>query len=111
MKSQQCSRPRPANPKRNQRIPMKIGQAMSAGLMILALFAGCGASVLMSPMASAAQKPTDLKAISRPAAGFTEILFHGTAGPFRVQVRSTLEASGPWSDMPDVLVTEVEPGV
>ncbi|MSU61953.1 MAG: hypothetical protein EXS31_06105 [Pedosphaera sp.] len=58
-----------------------------------------------------ADTPSDIRAIARPAAGFTQILFHGKKGPYLVQTRATLEADAPWADLPNALVTEVQTGV
>ena len=59
----------------------------------------------------AAERTPDIKAISRPVAGYTQIIFHGGTGPFQIQHRETLDANAPWVDLPGALVTELEPGV
>ena len=58
---------------------------------------------------SASAAAPEFKTIARPAAGFTQIIFHGTAGPFQIQHRETLDPAAPWLDMPDALVTEPAP--
>src|SRR5260221_9502210 len=68
------------------------------------------ATVLAQPLFGGDPVP-DIKTISRPAAGFSEIIFHGGTGPFQIQTRSSLDPSSPWLDMPDALVTQLEPGV
>lgn len=59
----------------------------------------------------AAEKTPDIKAISRPVAGYTQIIFHGGTGPFQIQHRETLDPNAAWVDLPGALVTELEPGV
>src|SRR6266498_2425050 len=74
-------------------------------LAILAMAAFIGKTV------SGAEKAPSIASIARPAAGYTEIIFHGGAGPFRIQQRERLDADAPWFDMTDALVVELEPGV
>ena len=40
-----------------------------------------------------------------------QILFHGTAGPFLIQMRASLDPAAPWVDIPNSVVTELQPGV
>jgi hypothetical protein len=61
--------------------------------------------------ASGAEKPPEIVTIARPAAGYTQIIFHGPAGPFQIQTRANLDPATPWVDMPDAYVTEIGPGV
>src|SRR6266542_2350111 len=67
--------------------------------------------VLFGPPARSAEKPPDIATIARPLAGYTQIIFHGTAGPFLIQTRKSLDPAAPWLDMPDAFVTELQPGV
>ncbi len=62
-------------------------------------------------MAYGAETPSAIRAIARPAAGYTQILFHGKKGPYLVQTRATLEADAPWVDLPGALVSEIQTGV
>ena len=69
-------------------------------------------AALWAPSSTAATvKTPDIKSISRPLSGATEILFRGPQGPFRIQKRDSLDANAVWVDMPEVVVTELEPGV
>src|SRR4026208_619577 len=60
---------------------------------------------------SATEELPDIATIARPVAGYTQIIFHGTSGPFLIQSRKSLDAAAPWFDMPDAFVTELQPGV
>jgi hypothetical protein len=84
---------------------MKTPRIFSIGVVVLTLV------VSLAQPASGQVKPPEIKAIARPQAGYTEIIFHGAAGPFQLQRRDSLDPTAPWSDMPDGLVTELEPGV
>src|SRR6266498_3824167 len=84
---------------------MKTSQIFSIGAVILPLV------VSIAQFASGQEKPPEIKTIARPAAGYTEIIFHGTAGPFQIQTRADLDPATPWVDMHDALVTELGPGV
>ena len=92
-------------PPMKQKPAMKIIRNFSAGLIIFSLLAFLG------QRASGAETTPAIKAISRPAAGYTEIIFHGGTGPFQIQTRATLDPSAPWTDMPDALVTALSTGV
>ena len=83
---------------------MKTSRIVSIGVVILPLF------VSLAPSASGQEKPPDIKSIAVPKAGYSEIIFHGTAGPFQIQTRASLDPASPWVDMPGALVTELEPG-
>lgn len=74
-------------------------------LAILSMAAFRGQSV------SGAEKAPDIKSIARPAAGYTEIIFHGPTGPFRLETRASMDPNAPWVDMPEALVTELGPRV
>jgi len=67
--------------------------------------------VLLGQPTRSAEKAPDIATIARPVAGYTQIIFHGGAGPFLIQTRKTLDPAAPWLDMPDAFVTELEPGV
>ncbi len=84
---------------------MKTSRIFSARVLILPLV------ISLAPSASGQEKPPDIKSIALPQAGYSEIIFHGTAGPFQIQSRASLDPASPWFDMPDALVTELEPGV
>src|SRR6266496_3577613 len=84
---------------------MKTSRILSLGVVILPII------VSLAQSASGQEKPPEIKTIARPAAGYTEIIFHGTAGPFQLQTRANLDAATPWVDMQDALVTELGPGV
>ncbi|MBL9139928.1 MAG: hypothetical protein JNK85_28915 [Verrucomicrobiales bacterium] len=65
------------------------------------------------PCALQGQTPSapDIAGLSRPVAGQMQLVFHGKAGPYRIQTRTSLEASAPWSDVPEAKVTEIQTGV
>lgn len=67
------------------------------------------ALLLGSPVRGAEPAPW-IVSFSKPAAGDMQILFHGNQGPFRIQMRSSLDAAAPWVDLPTALVTQVQPG-
>jgi hypothetical protein len=67
--------------------------------------------ILLGQSAPVTEKAPDIATIARPVAGYTQIIFHGTTGPFLIQSRKSLDDSAPWFDMPDAFVTELEPGV
>jgi hypothetical protein len=75
------------------------------GFAILALAA------FERPIAAATNQPPSIAAFSKPLAGSMEILFHGTAPPFLVQTRDSLDPSAPWYDVPNALVTQIQGGV
>jgi len=84
---------------------MKMFRTITLGLTALSMLA-----FLASPV-KGAEKPPYLSSLSKPAAGDMQILFHGTAGPFRIQTRTTLDPLAAWVDVPNALVTELQPGV
>jgi hypothetical protein len=100
-----------AHEERNGKGPLGTARSFSIGLMILGMLAIGGQSGLRSTTAYGADQPSAIRAIARPAAGFTQILFRGDKGPFLLQTRNKLDASSPWIDMPDAVVTEVNTGV
>lgn len=80
-------------------------RSIVVGLAALALAA------FAVPTTLGATKIPEIKSMTRPLAGYTEIVFHGPTGPFRIEKRDSLEAGAPWVDMPEALVTELSPGV
>src|SRR5512140_1750677 len=84
---------------------MKTRHKVSLGLAVMAM-----AASLIKPV-SAADKPPYISTFSRPVAGSMQMLFHGTGGPFKVQTRQSLDASAPWTDVANAIITEVQPGV
>ena len=84
---------------------MKTSRVFSIGVVILPLV------VSIAQTASGQEKPPEIKSLAIPKAGYSEIIFHGTAGPFQVQTRANLDPTTPWVDMQDALVTELGPGV
>ena len=61
---------------------------------------------------TASGDPTpDIASLSKPAAGYMQMLFHGGTGPFQVQKRMSLDPTAPWSDIVGAKVTQVNPGV
>src|SRR6266487_2802960 len=84
---------------------MKTSRIYSLGAVILPLV------VSLVPSASGQEKPPEIKSLAIPKAGYSEIIFHGTAGPFQLQTRANLDPATPWVDMQDALVIEIEPGV
>ncbi|MEO8429393.1 MAG: hypothetical protein ABI651_20060, partial [Verrucomicrobiota bacterium] len=84
---------------------MEIMRTVFFGLAIVPIF------ILLEQSVPAAEKIPDIATIARPLAGYTQIIFHGSAGPFLIQTRKSLDASAPWLDMPDAFVTELQPGV
>src|SRR6185503_13980061 len=101
--------PVPTEPKdeitKREKPPMRTARIFSIGVVILPLV------VLLARSASGQEEPPEIKAFAIPKAGYSEIVFHGTAGPFQIQTRMNLEPTTPWIDMPDALVTELGPGV
>ncbi len=55
--------------------------------------------------------PPSIFSIAKPVAGDTTIYFRGNTGPFRIQMRNTLDATAPWFDLPGAIVTEIQTGV
>ncbi len=55
--------------------------------------------------------PPSIVSIAKPVAGDTTIYFRGNTGPFRIQMRNTLDAAAPWFDLPGAIVTEIQTGV
>src|SRR6266516_4593250 len=84
---------------------MKTSRVFSIGVIILPRVG------LLAQSASGQEKLPEIKSINIPNAGFSEIIFHGVSGPFQIQSRASLDPTSPWFDMPDALVTELEPGV
>src|SRR5881394_1301166 len=84
---------------------MKTSRIFSIGVVILTLV------VSLAPSGSGQEKPPQIKALAIPKAGYSEIIFHGTAGPFQIQTRVNLDPTTPWVDMQDALVTALAPGV
>src|SRR5437867_12324082 len=84
---------------------MKTSRIVSIGVVILPLF------VSLAPSASGQEKPPDIKSIAVPKAGYSEIIFHGTAGPFQIDTRASLGPASPCGVMPGALVNELEKGV
>ncbi len=85
---------------------MKLIRAVAISLMtVLAL------ALWHEHTAQAAPAPPYLSTVSAPVAGPIQILFHGDEGPFIVQVRDSLDASSPWTDLPGALITKLQPGV
>lgn len=84
---------------------MKIMRSVAVGLITIAIL------VLPRQSASGTEKPPYLTSFTKPAAGEMEIIFHGTTGPFRIQTRTSLDPSAVWVDIPDAIVTEIQPGV
>src|SRR6184192_749827 len=84
---------------------MKTSRISSIGVVILPLV------LSLAQSASGQEKPPEIKSLSIPKAGYSEIIFHGNAGPFQLQTRASLDPASPWIDMQDALVTELRPGV
>src|SRR5437762_12192618 len=84
---------------------MKTSRIYSLGAVILLLV------VSLVPSAFGQEKPPEIRSLAIPKAGYSEIIFHGTAGPFQLQTRANLDPATPWVDMQDALVTELGPGV
>jgi len=84
---------------------MKILRTFLTGTVLGALL------ILSARWTSAVDKPPQIASFSKPAAGSLEIIFHGSSPPFLVQTRKSLDATAPWVDMPNALVSEVQPGV
>lgn len=76
------------------------------GAVILALGMGPGR------IAAAADTAPRIQDISVPVAGTMQILFHSkTAGPFRLQTRTSLNSDAPWVDLSAAVITELQTGV
>lgn len=84
---------------------MKIIRNLTIGTFLFSLYA------LLGPPISGADKPPHITGISVPQGGATTIIFHGNIGPFRVQTRTSVDPQAPWTDLADVKVTEIQPGV
>ncbi len=74
----------------------------------LALMASVG---LLGLSVSGADNAPSIVSFSKPLSGSSQILFHGSGGPFQIQMRKTLEPNAPWYDVNGAVVTEVQPGV
>ncbi len=90
---------------RNQPDPTRFPRRVARALALLATL-GC----LGQAGSRAAAAPT-ISSFSKPLAGSSQIIFHGSGGPFQIQMRQTLDANAPWSDVPGATVTELQPGV
>jgi len=84
---------------------MKTARIFAIGVVILPL------AVSLAPSLSGQELPPEIRAFAIPKGGYSEIVFHGTAGPFQIQTRTNLDPTTPWIDMHDALVTELGPGV
>ncbi len=84
---------------------MRLMRKLMIGLSALAAIAVGHQSTLR------AESPPVITSFSKPAAGAMEMLFRSSGGPFLIQKRDSLDASSPWTDMPDAIVTQIQPGV
>src|SRR5512132_3258974 len=76
------------------------------GAVILAL------GVCLEPIAAGADTGPHIQTMSVPVAGTMQILFHSkTAGPFRLQTRTSLNPTNPWVDASAAAITEIQTGV
>ena len=67
--------------------------------------------VFVAPTTLAADPPPQVVGISVPQGGSTEILFRSrNEGPFRLQIKKSIQ-SAQWFDLPEALVTKIEPGI
>ncbi|MHB8521466.1 MAG: multiheme c-type cytochrome [Limisphaerales bacterium] len=80
-------------------------RSVAVGLITVAIL------VLSVPSASGTERPPYLTSFSKPTAGEMEIIFHGTTGPFRIQTKTSMDPAAVWVDIPDAIVTEIQPGV
>ncbi|MGD0538286.1 MAG: hypothetical protein ABSC03_11650 [Verrucomicrobiota bacterium] len=84
---------------------MRLMRTLMIGLPLLAALAVGHRSTLL------ADTPPVITSFTKPVAGDMEILFRATGGPFLIQKRDSLDASSPWNDLPDAIVTQIQPGV
>src|SRR5580765_598183 len=84
-----------------ERPVMKTARILSIAVVILPL------AVSLAPSASGQEVPPEIRAFAVPKGGYSEIVFHGIAGPFQIQTRTNLDPTTPWIDMHDALVTEL----
>src|SRR5262245_3795999 len=79
------------------------------------ILTGCVVLVTAAALTRSApgtEKPPQIQSLSVPLAGSIELLLHGNSGgPFLIQTRATLDPSSPWVDLPNAVVTELQPGV
>jgi len=85
---------------------MRLPQTVFIGLAVPLIVASLAITIRADPVAL-----PSIISLSKPQSGGMEIRFHGTTGPFRIEVRNSLGHSDPWSDIPGATVTEVHPGV
>jgi hypothetical protein len=85
---------------------MRIRRTIALGAVILSL------RLLILPVASAADTPPHIQNMSVPESGTMQLLFHSAlTGPFRVQVRTSMDPGAAWNDVTAAVVTEVQTGV
>lgn len=87
---------------------MKI---LTRTLAVLSLLLLAGLSARVEGQTTPASTPPSIVSMSYPQGGDTQILFHGKNGPFRLQTRAAIDPASPWVDLPNVKITELEPGV
>ena len=60
----------------------------------------------------AADPAPEVAGLSVPQGGSMQILFRAKdEGPFRLQTKKSIDASAPWYDVTDAIVTKIEPGI
>lgn len=68
--------------------------------------------IFLEPITRAADTAPYIQTMSVPVSGSVQILFHSkTAGPFRLQTRTSLSADSPWIDASAASIVEVQTGV
>src|SRR5438046_1327077 len=83
---------------------MKTSRIVSIGVVILPLF------VSLARSASGQEKPPDITSIAVPKAGYSEIIFHGTAGRFQIHTRASRHLSEARYAKPSVQRSDHPPG-
>lgn len=78
--------------------------------ILLTLAAVAGYLLFESTVRSADIPPT-IQGLSKPAAGQMQIIFHGGTGPFRIEMKGSLDPAATWADIPGAYVTQLQPGV
>jgi hypothetical protein len=87
-----------------------ITRTVSIGLTALSLVISLGLPGRLSAQVSPPAAPNILS-LSKPQAGDTMITFRGSAGPFRIQSRTSVDTNTPWTDITDARVSQIQPGV
>lgn len=64
---------------------------------------------LLAALAAGLAAPPHIQELTRPNGGQMQLIFHGEKGPFKVEKKLAVEDS--WTEVPEALVTEMQPRV